>query len=123
MWMRTCRSWLSASLLACVVGTSLVSSASGQLRIEIRRGVERPVPMAIVPFAWEGSGAEAPFDVSGLVSTDLRQSGRFAPMDERDMVSRPSLPTEVRFPDWQIVDVDYLVIGRMPSPLRSHIGL
>ena len=113
MWMRTCWSWLSASLLACVVGASLVSSASGQLRIEIRRGVERPVPMAIVPFAWEGSGAEAPFDVSGLVSTDLRQSGRFAPMDERDMVSRPSLPTEVRFPDWQIVDVDYLVIGRI----------
>ena len=113
MWMRTCRSWLSASLLACLVGVSLVFSANGQLRIEIRRGVERPVPMAIVPFAWEGSGTEAPFDVSGLVSADLGQSGRFAPMDERDMVSRPSLPTEVRFPDWQIVDVDYLVIGRI----------
>ena len=29
------------------------------------------------------------------------------------MVSRPSLPSEVRFQDWRIVDVDYLVIGRV----------
>lgn len=111
--MRSCRSWLSAGALACVIGVSFVSSAAGQLRIEIRRGVERPVPMAIVPFAWQGSGAEAPFDVSGLVSADLVQSGRFAPMDVQDMVSRPTLPTEVRFQDWQIVDVDYLVIGQI----------
>lgn len=113
VWMRTFLSWLGVRVLACAVGVLIVSSAGGQLRIEIRRGVERPVPMAIVPFAWEGPGVEAPFDVSGLVSADLGQSGRFAPMAVEDMVSRPSLPADVSFPDWQIVDVDYLVIGRV----------
>ena len=113
MWMTTRRSWLNWHLLACVAGACVVSSAVAQLRIEIRRGVERPIPMAIVPFAWEGPATQAPFDVSGLVSADLVQSGRFAPMDVNDMVSRPSLPSEVRFQDWRIVDVDYLVIGRV----------
>jgi TolB protein len=97
-----------------VAGMLAFSSASAQLRIEIRRGVDRPVPMAIVPFSWEGSVAsQPPFDVSGLVATDLVQSGRFDPLDERDMVSRPTMPEDVDFDDWQILDVDVLVIGRM----------
>jgi Tol biopolymer transport system component len=44
-----------------------VATANAQLHIEIRRGVERPVPIAIVPFAWEvPAGMPAAFDVSGL---------------------------------------------------------
>lgn len=111
--MRTFQLLSSKRLFACLISVSLISSAIGQLRVEIRRGVERPVPMAIVPFSWEGLGTVSPFDVSGLVAADLGQSGRFAPMDVQDMVSLPSLPEDVRFQDWQIVEVDYLVIGRV----------
>ena len=97
-----------------VAGMLAFSIANAQLRIEITQGVARPVPMAIVPFSWEGSvGSQAPFDVSGLVATDLVQSGRFDPLDERDMVSRPTMPEDVDFDDWQILDVDVLVIGRI----------
>jgi len=113
VWMGICRSWTGVRVLTGIIGISILSSAAGQLRIEIRRGVERPVPMAIVPFAWEGSGVESPFDVAGLISADLGQSGRFQPMDVRDMVSRPSLPEDVSYQDWRIVEVDYLVIGRV----------
>ena len=111
--MRTFQNLYCKKLFACLVSLSLVSSVTAQLRVEIRRGVERPVPMAIVPFSWEGLGSVSPFNVSGLVTEDLGQSGRFAPMDVRDMVSLPSLPEDVRFQDWQIVEVDYLVIGRV----------
>ncbi len=111
--MRILRSWAAVLALAGVVVALALSAANAQLRIEIRRGVERPVPMAVVPFAWEGSGVAAPFAVSDLVTTDLAQSGRFDTMAVRDMVSRPSLPADVDFQDWQIVDVDYLVIGRV----------
>ena len=97
-------------VLVDVVG---YSDADAQLRIEIRRGVDRPLPMAIVPFGWEGSGSEAPFDLTGLISTDLGQSGRFDPLEERDMLSRPTLPADVDFEDWRILDVDALVIGRV----------
>ncbi len=111
--MRIFQNLYCKKLFACLVSLSLVSSVTAQLRVEIRRGVERPVPMAIVPFSWEGLGSVSPFNVSGLVTEDLGQSGRFAPMDVRDMVSLPSLPEDVRFQDWQIVEVDYLVIGRV----------
>lgn len=88
--------------------------ATAQLRIEIRRGVERPVPMAIVPFSWEAPpGATPPLDVSGVITADLAGSGRFDPIEQRDMVSRPTLPEQVDFQDWQILDVDVLVIGRV----------
>lgn len=86
--------------------------AAAQLRIEITSGVERPIPMAIVPFGWQGGpGSSAPFDLSGLVTQDLRNSGRFDPIATRDMVSRPTEPTQVNFQDWRIVDVDVLLIG------------
>jgi len=100
--------WLVLSLL--LVG----ATATAQLRIEIRRGVERPVPMAIVPFSWEAPpGTTAPVDVSGVITADLAGSGRFAPIAERDMVSRPTLPEQVDIQDWQLLDVDVLVIGRV----------
>jgi Tol biopolymer transport system component len=47
-------------------------NAFAQLQIEIRRGVERPVPMAIVPFGVEDGGAPPPFDVSARAADSLR---------------------------------------------------
>ncbi|MFP6827620.1 MAG: Tol-Pal system protein TolB, partial [Gammaproteobacteria bacterium] len=99
-------------VVVCVfAGVSAYSGANAQLRIEITRGVDRPLPMAIVPFGWEGPGGEAPFDLTGLISTDLRQSGRFDPLEDRDMISRPTQPADVDFDDWRILEVDVLVIG------------
>ena len=105
----------------CVVTLVGLVRADAQIVIEVTRGVERPVPMAIVPFGWRGPGSQAPFDVASLVSADLANSGRFAPMAVEDMVARPTQPAEVRFQDWLIVDVDYLVIGELlANPDGSH---
>ena len=93
--------------------TSVCSAAaSAQLTIEITRGDVRPVPMAIVPFGWQGTG-DAPFDIASVVTSDLRNSGRFAPIPPADMVSRPTQPAQVNFQDWRLVDVDVLVIGQL----------
>ncbi len=106
---------MRANVFACALALLVTSTvADAQLRIEIRRGVERPVPIAIVPFSWEAApGRPLPVDVSGVVTTDLAGSGRFAPLSERDMVSRPNLPEQVDIQDWQILEVDVLVIGRV----------
>ena len=104
---------LAWAVLAGTFGLLAVDRAEPQIVIEITRGVERPVPMAIVPFGWQGPGSAAPFDVAALVTSDLAQSGRFDPMAIEDMVSRPTQPADVAFQDWQIVDVDYLVIGQV----------
>ncbi|HEX5419261.1 MAG TPA: Tol-Pal system beta propeller repeat protein TolB [Gammaproteobacteria bacterium] len=99
---------------AALIGLAALASvpAHAQLTIRITRGVERPVPIAIVPFGWEGTGP-APFDEAGLVSKDLENSGRFAPLPIADMVARPTQPTDVNFADWRATKVDVLVIGTL----------
>lgn len=99
-------------LLGVLAGGLLCASAQAQLEIRITSGVNRPIPIAIVPFGWEGEG-EAPYELAEVVTADLGNSGRFEPMDVDDMVAQPTRGTEVSFRDWQIVDVDSLLIGRI----------
>ncbi len=113
MWKMNLRPIFFYPAMVFAVAQLGFTDSQAQLRIEIRRGIERPVPMAIVPFGWEGPGLASPFNVSELIAADLAQSGRFDPMAVGDMVSRPTRPADVAFQDWQIVDVDYLVIGQM----------
>ena len=99
--------------IIAVVAVVLNTPALAQLEVTVERGVERPTPAAIVPFGWQGPGAESPFDVAALVEQDLANSGYFDPMERRDMVSRPTQSTELNFQDWRIVDVDIVLIGRI----------
>jgi TolB protein len=82
------------------------------LRIEISRGVERPMPVAIVPFGWQGGGA-APADVAAIVAQDLAGSGRFAPLPVKDMLQRPTTGSQVDFKDWKMVGVEAVVVGQL----------
>ena len=71
---------VQALSLGCILGlffSTLGDVSNGQLLIEITQGVERPVPMAVVPFAWEGSDTEPPMDLANLITSNLTQSGRF----------------------------------------------
>lgn len=98
---------LSALLVLAVL---LASPAAAQLRIEITKGATGAIPIAVVPFAWQGEG-EAPEAVAAIVSADLHRSGLFDPMPEDEMIDRPTRPTEVRFGTWRLLKVDYLVTG------------
>lgn len=93
------------------VTTALWSmAAQAALTIEITQGVEGAVPIAVVPF---GGGEALPENVSSIVAADLQRSGRFAPLAEQDMLSRPTEPQQVNFRDWRILSVDNLVIGKV----------
>lgn len=82
------------------------------LTIEITQGMEAATPIAIVPFA-PLNGAQPPEDVAAIVAADLRRSGRFAPLPEADLIARPHDGNAVRFPDWRVLGVGDLVIGRV----------
>ena len=99
--------------LACAALAALSFAAEAQLRIRITSGVERPIPIAIVPFGWQGSEPSAPFDVTAVITADLGNSGRFAPLPERDMVSRPTEPAQVNFQNWRALQTDVLLIGQI----------
>lgn len=99
----------------------LVSGTSrAQLRLDITQGVRDAVPVAVVPFGGQSDGAAT--DVAAVVASDLRMSGRFAPLERRDMVARPTRGEEIRFEDWRLLRSDFIVVGRV-EPEASGLAV
>jgi TolB protein len=104
--MRKLRHILLLAALICNV------SKAAELNIEITQGVDNPIPIAIVPFTWEGGSALGE-DVAGVVAADLQQVGEFRPLPRGNMLSMPDEASEVYFRDWRILAQDYLLIGKI----------
>jgi len=100
-------------LIAIVLGSiSLLSFAEVQLGVktgDVIGGSDKPIPIAIVPFAW--SGGALPQDVSKIVNDDLSHSGEFETMPVANMLSTPHSLAEVHFNDWTMMKMDYIVVG------------
>jgi len=101
----------AATMLAAA--SLLLAAAPGhaQLRLDITQGVRDAVPIAVVPFGGQAEGAAT--DVAAVVANDLRMSGRFAPLERRDMVARPTAGAEIRYEDWRLLKSDFIVVGRV----------
>jgi len=82
-----------------------------QLRLDITQGVRDAVPIAVVPFGGQAEGGAS--DVAAIIASDLRMSGRFAPLERRDMVARPTSGAEIRYEDWRLLKSDFIVVGRV----------
>ncbi len=102
----------SFAVLICFALSWFAAAANAQLVIEITKSAEDAVPVAIVPFGWESSGA-APFDVAEVVAADLRRSGRFAPLDRKEMIDRPTQGDQIRFQDWRYLKTDFIAVGKL----------
>ena len=97
----------------CVILASLLATpADAQLRIEISGGVTQAIPIAVVPFAWDSSDS-APIEAASVIAADLQRSGRFSPLSDKDMISRPTTARAVNFTDWRLLKTDYVVIGAL----------
>ena len=108
--------------LAMMVMVLWTASAHAVLTIEITRGVETGLPIAIVPFSWEGAVAPAQ-NVSDVIEADLVRSGRFAALPRKDFISSPHEDKDVVFKDWRILKAEALVIGsvRLVSPGKYQV--
>lgn len=100
------------AVLVCFALSWFTAAANAQLVIEITKSAEDAVPVAIVPFGWESTGA-APFDVAEVVAADLRRSGRFAPLERKDMIDRPTQGDQIRFQDWRYLKTDFIAVGKL----------
>ncbi len=104
------------------VATVLVSQAvfSQQLVIQITQGVSNPIPIAVVPFEWQGFGV-LPENITGVVTSDLKNSGEFAPIPEKNMLGTPHQEKDVYYRDWRFLGSDYLLIGRITRSADSAL--
>ncbi len=108
-----------ALVLAC-------NFAAADLTIEINKGKDDPVPIAIVPFGWQ-PGVAVSEDIASIVEMDLHRSGQFAPLSRGDMLGRPRNAGEVYYRDWKSLGVDYVVVGSLsqdgPNALTASFEL
>jgi TolB protein len=105
--------------IAAIALLCAASAARAELTIEISRGAERAVPIAVVPFATPA----LPVDVAGVITADLRGTGRFAPIPTNDMLQRPTSGAQVRFDDWKIAGVEALVVGRVVETAAGQFSV
>jgi TolB protein len=87
--------------------------AGAALTIEITEGAEGSLPVAVVPFGWEGSGTGPGQQIAQIISEDLQRSGRFKTLPVADMLARPHAGSEVEFRDWKVLGMENLVVGKV----------
>ncbi|MDD4914869.1 MAG: Tol-Pal system beta propeller repeat protein TolB [Methylococcales bacterium] len=97
-------------LISLMAALFSLAQAAG-LTIEITKGSQTAVPIAVAPFAQQGS--IGPLKLTDIINSDLGGSGFFKTLPEDDMLVKPSDPAKIDFKDWQVLGQDYLVIGQV----------
>ena len=105
------QSRLAAAAWLLLLAVALVASpARAVIEIEITRGGDNAIPIAIVPFG--GNDPEStPADIAAIVAADLQRSGNFAPLNREDLVATPVSGDRPRFANWRLTGADFLLIG------------
>jgi TolB protein len=102
-----------AGALALAAGTiGLAGRAEALVEIDITRGNVQPLPIAITTFTGQGDDAGLGNDVTGVISSDLKRSGLFLPIDPATFVQAQMGPdASPRFADWRVINAQALVTG------------
>ena len=91
-----CIVFFSLFAYPCLAGTVL----------DITRGTDEPLPIAIVDF-------EHGKNISEVISSNLKNSGLFDPIDSAAFIeSDKALGLRPRFSDWRLIDARFLVRGK-----------
>jgi TolB protein len=97
------------ALILCLL---LCTRTRAELVVEVTRGQDNAIPIAVVPFMAADS-PDASLDAAGIVNNDLYRSGRFKTMAPKDMVEQPHAGAGISFDDWRRLGNDYILVGTM----------
>lgn len=97
-----------------IVGLCLLLSrpSLAALDILITEGVDTARPIAVVPFNWFGNG-KLPLDVTKVVESDLRRSGKFNPIALAAMPQTPETSYDVKPELWAKLGVEAVLVGEV----------
>jgi TolB protein len=93
----------------CFLGFTTASQAV--LKIDITEGFEGALPIAVIPFQWNGTKRLNDADVSAIVISDLARSGKFSPVSKKNLIARPHELADIHYKTWRIAGMDHIVIG------------
>lgn len=86
--------------------------ADAQLVVEITQGLNDAIPIAVVPFGVPGPVVPT-VDVAEVIHNDLARSGRFAPLERRDMIEKPASGDQIQFADWRLLKSNFIAVGKL----------
>jgi len=107
--------WL-ARVVLLMAGLLLSAGAwaqSGGLTVDITNGNPSALPVAVVPFGFDGASVPPESNAGEIVRADLARSGQFRTLPKSDIVEFPTRDSEVKYATWRLLKQDYLVVGRM----------
>ncbi|MCO7224777.1 Tol-Pal system beta propeller repeat protein TolB [Pleionea sp. CnH1-48] len=104
---RKLKCWLAVLLVA------VTSTSRAEIEIVITDWLNDARPIAVVPFAWQGTSAQPPFDMSAIIAADLRRSGRFDPMAFNEMPQTPTHHSDVDLDMWKKKGIEAVVVGKV----------
>jgi len=61
--------------------------------------------------------------VAAVVSADLARSGRFAPLERRDMIDKPVSGDQIKFQDWKYLKSDFITVGKVTPDGADHYAV
>ena len=86
------------------------NALTSELILEITQGTEDPYRVAILKFEGDQKVSN---DIDKIIRNNLKRSGEFNLFTNEDLLSLPTSETEVIFNDFKILNIDYLVIGKI----------
>ena len=86
------------------------NALTSELILEITQGTEDPFRVAILKFEGDQKVSN---DIDKIIRNNLKRSGEFNLFANEDLLSLPTNETEVIFNDFKILNIDYLVIGKI----------
>ncbi|EFX91359.1 Tol-Pal system beta propeller repeat protein TolB [Actinobacillus ureae ATCC 25976] len=89
---------------------SNVVIAESDVVISVDEGVSMAQPIAVVPFKANGA---VPADVGQIIADDLRNSGKFTPVERSRLPAQPGSAAEVDSQQWTDIGVDSVVVGQV----------
>lgn len=92
-----------------------------EVRILITDGINAAKPIAVIPFKWNGRG-EAPINIDAVITADLRNSGKFSPLDPTRMPEFPTTIAGLNPKKWSGLGIDSIIIGSIqPGSADSYL--
>ena len=85
-------------------------SLSSELILEITQGTEDPFRVALIKFNGDKNISN---EINKIIKNNLNRSGEFKIFEDSDLLSIPLNESEIVFNDFKILNIDYLVMGKI----------
>ncbi|MEJ2362053.1 MAG: Tol-Pal system beta propeller repeat protein TolB [Gammaproteobacteria bacterium] len=103
---------INFAVLVLAINLACITPSQARLTIDVTLWLDNATPIAIVPFGYQGVNPE-PMHMTDVISGDLRRSGRFSPMPEKNMTETPHEGNQVNYATWRNLKQKYLVVGKI----------